>query len=74
MTATKQRAVDMVMGLPDEQAEMVIGYIVSLEQPKVDFDSVFAAGGMLHQYADPSKWPLEEGAFERAMVEKHEVD
>lgn len=27
--------------------------------------------GMLSKYADPKKRLLEEGAFERAMVEKH---
>ncbi len=31
-----------------------------------------SAYGMLSEYADSNKIPLEEGAFERAMVRKHE--
>ena len=29
---------------------------------------------MLNQYADPAKRELEEGAFERAMAKKHEIN
>lgn len=32
------------------------------------------ARGALKKYSDPSKWPLEEGAFERAVVEKYAAD
>ena len=37
-------------------------------------EKVRKAGGMLHKYADPNKISLEEGAFERAMVEKYAVN
>ena len=30
------------------------------------------AGGMLAKYADKSKWPEEERAFEKGIVEKYE--
>ena len=35
---------------------------------------VDSAYGMLSKYADSNKIPLEEGAFERAMVKKNELN
>lgn len=76
MTALRQRAHNELDLVPEESMEQVFNIIVSFkkEESKVDCDAVEKGFGILHQYADPSKIPLEEGAFERAMVKKHEAD
>ena len=40
----------------------------------MNYDAVYSAGGMLQQYADTTKWGMEEGAFEEAMVNKHAIN
>ncbi len=76
MTETRQRAMDIISMVPEENLPEVINMIISFKEDdaKVDYESVDSAYGMLSEYADSNKIPLEEGAFERAMVKKHEID
>ena len=40
MTATKQRALDMITEMPDEKVEIVIGYMVNLNGSAVQPDEL----------------------------------
>ena len=76
MTALRQKAHDELDRVPEESIEQIVNLIISFREKdiEVDNDIIDKAFGMLNQYADPAKRELEEGAFERAMVEKHEVN
>ena len=76
MTILRQKAHDELDLVPEESIEKVFNMIVSFNEKdsEVDYDSIDSAYGMIHQYADINKLPLEEGAFKRAMVKKHETD
>ena len=71
MTATKQRAVDMVMGLSDEDVETVISYIVSLEQPKVKAPSARRRLGIAN---GKYKIPKDINAFDDEVAEMFGVE
>ena len=76
MTALRQQTVDLLQNsIPEESMQQVHDYLITLisikdERPKKSHK----AKGALRKYADPSKWSLEEGAFERATVENYAAD
>lgn len=76
MTALRQKAHDELDRVPEESIEQIVNIIISFREKdiEVDNDIIDKAFGMLNQYVDPAKRELEEGAFERAMAEKHEVN
>ena len=82
MTATVQQIIEKAPKLTELKAEKALRFIIELENEpdendkefQARLDKVRKAGGGLHKYADPSKWSLEEGAFERAVVENYEAD
>ena len=76
MTALRKKAHDELDRVPEESIEQIVNIIISFREKdiEVDNDIIDKAFGMLNQYADPAKRELEEGAFERAMVKKHEIN
>lgn len=76
MTTLRKKAHDEIDLIPEESMEQIVDIIVSFreKEEEIDDDMVDKAFGMISQYADSSKRMLEEGAFERAMVEKHEIN
>ena len=76
MTALRQKAHDELDRVPEESIEQIVNLIISFREKdiEVDNDIIDKAFGMLNQYADPAKRELEEGAFERAMAKKHEIN
>ena len=73
VNTVRQDAIDLVndrmQSFPVEKILAVLDFVMMLtpEEPKKEF----AAKGILHHFADPSKIPLEEGAWAEAAVEKH---
>ena len=76
MTTLRQKAHDEIDRIPEDSIEQIVNLIVSFREKEtdVDNDAINKAFGMLNQYADPAKIELEEGAFERAMAKKHEIN
>ncbi len=76
MTALRQKAHDELDRVPEESIEQIVNLIISFREKdtEVDNDIIDMAFGMLNQYADPAKRELEEGAFERVMAKKHEMN
>ena len=82
MTATVQQIIERAPHLPQQKAERVLQFMIKVEnEPDVEdkarlakLEKIRQTGGMLHKYADLSKIPLEEGAFERAVVENYVAD
>jgi hypothetical protein len=76
MTALRQEAHQVLDLIPEEDIEQVLSIIVTFKNKEkpMNYDSVYSAGGMLQQYADTTKWGMEEGAFEEAMVNKHAIN
>ena len=60
--------------IPDEVEEQVHDILITFIKPETNSKKKHAAKGALKKYADPSKWVLEEGTFERAVVEKYAAD
>ena len=75
MTAAEQ-IIKKVPGLTIGKAEKVLNFIIKIEnepdnegaERQERIKKVRNAGGRLHKYADTSRIPLEEGAFERAVI------
>jgi len=62
---------DLPFSLRGREVEVTILPVLPLKEKrnkKKNDDSVF---GRLHKYANPALIPLEEGAWERAVVEKY---
>ena len=61
--------------LKERDDEGVISVLKEIMEPEIFIDDEDVLDdlpiGILSKYADPEKKLLEEGAFERAMVEKH---
>ena len=78
----KKEAEELYESLGLSLADAVRMFVVqSIEQQGLPFDvqtefpgrKKLHAYGILSKYADPSKIPLEEGAWERAVVEKNAI-
>ena len=76
MTTLREKAHQELDLIPEESVEQVFNFIVSFKNKEsdIDYDAIEQVYGMFHQYADVDKMKLEEGAFKRAMVKKHEAN
>ena len=76
MTALRQQTIELVQrSIPEESMQQVHDILVTFV--KVDDNhpkKSHKAKGAFKKYADPAKWPLEDGAFERAVVENYAAD
>ena len=73
-TAGTERIMNIVKDIPDEAEEQIHDILITFIKPEKNPKKKHAAKGALKKYADPTKWPLEEGAFEGAVVEKYAAD
>lgn len=73
--STREWAYSMIDELPDEEFHALMVIVQSMrkhsEEPADRFTKSQSARGILHQYANPSLIPLEEGVWEQAAVEKY---
>ena len=76
--STLEKATQLLQKLPENKLEAVYVYMcfedAQIEPDKNISDNknqTMSAFGIAHEYADPALIDQEEGAFERAMAEKH---
>ncbi len=74
MTALRENAISILReSIPEENIQQVYEILITFVNRSDKTKKKHYAKGALKGYADSSKWPMEEGAFERAMVKKHEI-
>lgn len=71
--STLEKAMDLLQEMPEQAVETVYAFMQSVLAQQSRRDVPSAAFGMAHKYANPALIESERGAFERAMVEKHEA-
>ena len=73
MTALRQQTVNLVQSsIPEESMQQVYDILITFVKVEDGRSKKsHKAKGALKKYADPSKWPLEESAFERAVAENY---
>lgn len=81
--STLEKTIDLLENMPDNKIEAVYAFVrfidsdtyeMPSEPTSVKKEDVRAMIGIAHEYANPALIEQEEGAFERAMVEKHAID
>ncbi len=71
--STLEKAMDLLQEMPEQAVETVYAFMQSVLDQQNRRSGPSAAFGMAHKYANPALIESERGAFERAMVEKHEA-
>ncbi len=71
--STLEKAMDLLQEMPEQTVEVVYAFMQSVLGQQERRAEPSAAFGIAHKYADPALIESERGAFERAMVEKHEA-
>lgn len=74
MTALREKVHNEIDLVPEENMQQLHDLIITFVGKKENNKKTHSAKGALKKYADPSKWSEEEGAFERAVVEKYVAD
>ena len=74
MTALREKVHNEIDLVPEENMQQLHDLIITFVGKEEKNKKTHAAKGALKKYADPSKWSEEEGAFERAVVEKYVAD
>lgn len=80
--STLEKAVGLMASMPEHKIETIYAFIrfmdsepdktdIYLPPKKADVQSMI---GIAQEYANPALKEQEEGAFERAMAEKHAAD
>lgn len=81
--STLEKAVRLLQEMPEQKLETVYAFIQFIDsqndeaifssapEKKKRINSIF---GIAHEYANPALIEQEEGAFERAMAEKHALN
>ena len=81
--STLEKTIDLLENMPDDKIEAVYAFVRFIDSDTYKILSettspkkkdVRAMLGIAHEYANPSLIELEEGAFERAMVENYASD
>ena len=70
MTALREKVHNEIDLVPEENMQQLHDIIITFVDKEEKHKKTHSAKGALKKYADPSKWSEEEGAFERAVVEK----
>lgn len=71
--STLEKAVNLLQEMPEQAVEAVYAFMQTF-LPRHTAATTESAFGIAHKYANPALIDQEEGAFERAMVKKHETD
>ena len=78
--STLERTIDLLETLPENKIEAVYAFVRFInsdtyETPSVSkttkIEDIHSMLGIAHEYANPALMEQEEGAFERAIVEKY---
>ncbi len=72
--STLEMAINLLQEMPEQAVETVYAFMQSVLAQQNRRTEPSAAFGIAHKYANPALIEEEGGAFERAMVEKHEAD
>ncbi|MDE7211833.1 MAG: hypothetical protein K2O03_10385 [Lachnospiraceae bacterium] len=77
--STLEKAINLLQAMPENKIEAVYMYIRYVndqtdEPPIPEGKSANSIAGIAHEYANPALIEQEEGAFERAMAEKHAIN
>ncbi len=71
--STLEMAINLLREMPEQAVETVYAFMQSVLAQQDRRAKPASAFGIAHKYADPALIEAERGAFERAMVEKHEA-
>lgn len=80
---TLRKTINILESMPDDKIETVYAFVrfmdsdtysLSSEPAPQKMEDVQAMLGIAHEYANPALIDQEEGAFERAITEKHAAD
>jgi len=71
--STLEMAINLLREMPEQTVETVYAFMQSVLAQQDRRANPASAFGIAHKYADPMLIETERGAFERAMVEKHEA-
>ncbi len=71
--STLEKAINLLQEMPEQTIETVYAFMQSVLDQQNHRTEPSAAFGIAHKYANPALIENERGAFERAMVEKHEA-
>ena len=71
--STLEKAMNLLQEMPEQTLETVYAFMQSLLPQQDRLAGPPTAFGIAHKYANPTLREKERGAFERAMVEKHEA-
>jgi len=71
--STLEKAMNLLQEMPEQAIEAVYAFMQSMWDQQNRRTEPSTAFGIAHKYANPALIESERGAFERAMVEKHEA-
>ena len=71
--STLEKAMNLLQEMPEQTIEAVYAFMQSVLAQQNCRAEPSTAFGIAHKYANPALMESERGAFERAMVEKHEA-
>lgn len=71
--STLEMAINLLQKMPEQAVEMVYAFMQSVQDQQNSTVEPVSAFGIAHKYANPALIEQEGGAFEHAMVEKHEA-
>lgn len=71
--STREKAMNLLQEMPESSLETVYEFMQFIFTRQYHRAVPASAFGIAHKYADPALIEEEEGAFERAMVQKHDV-
>jgi O-succinylbenzoate synthase len=72
--STLEMAINLLQEMPEQAVETVYAFMQSMLVQQNRRTKPSVAFGIAHKYANPALIEKEKGAFERAMVKKHEID
>lgn len=71
--STREMAIHLLQEMPEQAVETVYAFMQSMLTQQSRHTEPSTAFGIARKYANPALIEKEKGAFERAMVEKHEI-
>lgn len=71
--STREKAMNLLQEMPEQAIEAVYAFMQSVLTQQSRRVETAGAFGIAHKYSNPALIDSENGAFERAMVEKHKA-
>ncbi len=71
--STLEKAMNLLLEMPEQTLERVYAFMQMVSAQQKQPAPPSSAFGIAHKYADSALIAQEEGAFERAMAEKHDL-